>query len=123
MQLSDATTLYFVLKQEHCTPTGRVNMSKRKTNFFTSADLNVSDALLECLPAKSCIPGLWLHSNGQAEFSADDHRRIAVVGFHSGQMLVHTLRSKNRWNTDLSDGTSNVWNVTLCGVLLWFLFS
>lgn len=59
---------------------------------------HVSDA--NWLPAKSFIPGLRLHSEIQAEFGADDHRCIVVVGFHSGQMLVDALKHK-RQNTDL----------------------
>lgn len=76
-------------------------MSKRTTNqhlylcaTLTDSWFHVSDA--NWLPAKSFIPGLRLHSEIQAEFGADDHRRVVVVGFHSGQMLVDTLKHKSR---------------------------
>lgn len=76
-------------------------MSKQTTNqhlhlcgTLTDSRFHVSDA--NWLPAKSFIPGLRLHSEIQAEFGADDHRRVVVVGFHSGQMLVDTLKHKSR---------------------------
>lgn len=49
----------------------------------------------DSLPAKSYISVLGLHLNGQAEFSAD-HCRLIAIGLHCGQTLVHTLRRKTR---------------------------
>lgn len=57
MQSSDATTLYYVWKQERSTPTGSVNMRKQGTNqhlfsLWIVGEINswfdVIDALLEC---------------------------------------------------------------------------
>lgn len=61
----------------------------------SNSQFHVGDALFpfDSLPAKSCIPVLGLHSNGQAEFSAD-HCGLIVTGLDCGQTLVHTLRRK-----------------------------
>lgn len=59
---------------------------------------NVSYVLCDLLPAKSGIPVVRLHLNSQAEFSADHHRLVVVVGFHCGQTLVETLRRTSRWH-------------------------
>lgn len=77
MQSSDATTLYYVWKQEQYIPMGRVNMSKQETNQHCYV-CRLSVKLTAGLMLMLC----WSVKLGQGEFSADHCRCIVVVGFH-----------------------------------------